>query len=249
MTVPSAPDLRSVFTAMDATWPAAETCDTGGWRVRRGLGGGGRVSTATLVSADVPSLAAMEAQHAAWGQPARVMWRPFDPPALDTVLAGSGYGPPEPTCLLCCATDGPLASDPPPLTAFRIDWPPLERQREIWDSSGIGAPRQQVMARCESPKITLLGRAQDRPVAAAFVAAHGEIAMLHALTVATPVRRSGVGRALMQAAVLWARDTGARWMSVQVDSANSGALAFYAALGMEELGRYSYRVKHKVALP
>lgn len=235
------PDIPTLFAALDATWPAAEVRDVGGWRVRRGDGGGGRVSAATMLGGP-RDFTAMEAVHSAWGQVPRVMVRPGEAEVLDPELDAAGYGAPEPTAVLI-APSAAMAVGPERLTAFTVDWPPLAIQREIWESHGIGAPRQAVMARCETPKITLLGRMEDRPVAAAFVAADRGIAMVHAVTVAQELRRRGLARNLMRAAAGWAVAVGEPWISVQVSMGNAPAVALYRALGMAEAGIYHYRTR------
>ena len=51
------------------------------------------------------------------------------------------------------------------------------------------------------------------------------------LAVMTGARRAGVGRALMQAAEVWARERGLPVLSLDVWSTNEGALTFYDRLG------------------
>ncbi len=54
------------------------------------------------------------------------------------------------------------------------------------------------------------------------------------LAVAETGVRVGTGRALMAAAEAWVRDRGLRRVSLETGSANTGARAFYAALGYGE---------------
>jgi GNAT superfamily N-acetyltransferase len=134
-----------------------------------------------------------------------------------------------------------MAAPPERLTAFVVDWPPLEVLREIWAEGGIGPGRVAVMDRVQGPKCALMGRAEDRPAAAAFVACDGPVAMLHALEVRPPLRRQGTARHLMRAAALWARGAGATWLALLVTEANRPAGALYASLGMQAVGSYHYR--------
>ncbi len=118
---------------------------------------------------------------------------------------------------------------------------PLECQAEIWAAGGVGPARLAVMARARGPKTWLLGRAADRPAAAAFVAAHGGVAMLHALEVSPAARRAGLGSAMTRAAARWAADNGAGVLALAVTEANAPARALYAGLGFRESGGYHYR--------
>jgi ribosomal protein S18 acetylase RimI-like enzyme len=58
-------------------------------------------------------------------------------------------------------------------------------------------------------------------------------AELHGMWVAQNVRRYGTGRALVQAVFAWARDRGARRVSLKVTDGNAAAIALYRANGFE----------------
>lgn len=61
-----------------------------------------------------------------------------------------------------------------------------------------------------------------------------EDAYIGELAVAADIARSGVGRRLMQAAVIWARQQGLRHVTLHTGAANAGARAFYGALGFQD---------------
>ena len=61
------------------------------------------------------------------------------------------------------------------------------------------------------------------------------------LMVALDARRQGVGTALLQAAVDWARETGVRKLELHVFPWNEAAIALYAAFGFEREG---FRKRH-----
>lgn len=229
MILPGAPE---VFAALDATWPAAEYRALGPFRLRRGEGGGKRVSAA---SAEGPAtsgdIAAAENGMRAMGQVPLFALREGED-GLDAVLAGRGYGIVDPVTLYAAPTrSGP---DPAP----REITPALAA---LWAGGGIGPGRRAVMERVTGAKAVLALPGSGTPSAALFIARADGGAMLHALHVAPAARRQGLGRALTLAAIHWAAARGAPWTALAVTDANLPARALYASLGFHPVGRYWYR--------
>ena len=218
------------FAALAATWPAHALRDLGPVRLRDGAGGGSRVSAATLEGPfDLPGIEAAETAMRAEGRAPLFMVRAGEA-RLDAALATRGYAVLDPTLILAA-----------PLSALdgitpNANWPPSPAQIAIWADGDIGPARIAVMARIESARAVLA-----HPGGCAFVAFHGEIAMLHALEVSVPMRRRGAGRALMAMAAGWARTEGARVLALAVTRANGSARSLYAGLGYEEVTSYHYR--------
>jgi len=79
-----------------------------------------------------------------------------------------------------------------------------------------------------------LSLARDRHPASSHVADLG-------LMVAAPYRRHGIGRALLEAAVEWARETGVRKLELHVFPHNEPAIRLYEGFGFEREG---YRRAH-----
>lgn len=224
------------FAVIDATWPAARSVMAGGFRVREGLGGGSRVSSASL---EVPFSGcdidvAIRAQESL-GQEAKFMLRPDDL-ALDAALAARGFEIFDPVIIY----DMALADVPEP-AGVTAQWPPEPEASALWDEGHIGAERRLVMERAASPKVALMGRIDAQPAAAAFVGLHGDIAMLHALVTLPRFRRRGLGRKMMEGVMQWARAQGASRLSLVVTEANEAANRLYAGLGMAPVTRYHYR--------
>ena len=230
MTLPGA---EEVLAALEATWPAAEVHDRGPVRLRRGEGGGKRVS-ATSVEAefDDHAIARAEAAMADMGQPPLFMLRPHET-VLDDLLAARGYGLVDPVTLYA------RPAGPGPLPPEAEGW--SDGLCALWVAGGIGPERRAVMERAPGPKAFLVLPGPDAPDAAVFVACGGQGAMLHALHVAPSARRRGHGRALTEGAVHWAAAKGAPWIALAVTDANTPARALYASLGFEPVGRYWYR--------
>lgn len=180
------------FDVIDATWPAASSRMAGGFRVREGLGGGSRVSSASL---EVPfpqaDVDAAIAAHRAFAQQPKFLIRPGED-ALDHALAERNFELFDPVVLRVAPVERLLA-DIPPVTAF-AHWPPLAITREVWAEGDIGPARQAIVARATGAKAAILGRKNDRAAGAAFVAIHDDIAMLHGLIVLPDFRRQGARR-------------------------------------------------------
>lgn len=228
--------------AFEDTWPAAEYADAGGFRVGRGLGAGGRVSSARAAGAWVPEdIPAAEAIHRAWGQ--QPMFRVLDDDAsLIAALTTAGYRRETPTAIMqapvASLTDQPV----PFLTTFAI-WPPLAIQRDIWKTGSISPARQAVMDRVVGPKTAILGRIDDRAAGAAFAAILSDVVMVHAVEVLPPFRRRGLAGWMMRQVALWAADQGVTRIGLAVSRANAGARATYDRLGFSEVAGYAYYAK------
>ena len=124
-------------------------------------------------------------------------------------------------------------------------WPPMQIARMLWEDAGIGPARVRVMERVQGPKTVILGRMNDRPSAAAFVACHKGHAMLHALEVVPSLRRQGSAQNVLSAAAVWAKAQGADTLSLVVTTANAAARALYSRMGMQEVAGYHYRRKQE----
>lgn len=239
MTATETPNEKRLMAALEATWPPAEIVETDGFRLRRGAGGGKRVSAAARMSPGPDGLDAAVAAMAGWGQ-GPLFQLTGDDTELDADLARRGYAIADPTLLYVApATD--LIGDGPVQTAHARKIVPA-LMAEIWAEGGIGPSRLNVMARATVPSVRLLGRSGDRPSGAAFVAVDGDIAMIHAIEVRPAQRRKGVARQLMHAGARFAVANGAHWLALAVTEANGPARALYQGLGMTLAGRYHYRV-------
>ena len=225
--------------AFEETWPAAEYADAGGFRVGRGLGAGGRVSSARAVGTwSGADIAAAEAIHRGWNQ--QPMFRALDgDTALAKALLAAGYRHETPTAIMAAPVSALTDRAIPPLTTFAI-WPPLAIQRDIWAAGNINPARQAVMDRVTGPKTAILGRIDDRAAGAGFAALCGDVAMVHAVEVLPQFRRRGLAGWMMRQVALWAAEQGATRIGLAVSRANIGARATYDRLGFTEIAGYAY---------
>lgn len=238
------PDLRKLTRAIDATWPAFKMVDAGPWTLREGMGGGKRVSCASLRAGfdsqiDLP---AAEDAMRIMGQVPLFLIRQGDE-ALDQVLQARGYQVVDPVNIWLAPTYRLTDVKIPPVTAFAI-WEPLAIMKEIWADGGIGPSRLSVMERAKGPKTAILGRINDTPGGAAFCAVDDDqgIAMLHAVEVRAEQRGKGMGKWMTRAAAAWAADWGIEWFATLCTQTNTGANALYSSLGMQNVGQHHYRI-------
>ena len=231
------PDSTRLLDALDVTWTPAEMTQAQNWTVRRGLGGGNRVSAASG-SGDVQ--VAVEAM-ARMGQVPLFQLKPGQV-ELDAELEAEGYRLHEPVVFYAAPVGRMMGEQSHMAAAYRCHCRPAIME-EIWREGGIGPERLAIMDRVIAPKQLLLSRAGDRPAGTAFVAVDREIAMIHAIEVLSQYRRKGSATLLLEVAARFASEHGAEWLTLAVTRANTGARALYERLGMAECGEYHYRIK------
>ena len=234
------PNAQTLYTVIDATWPAAELLSCGPFTLRRGLNGGSRVSAATATHPATPDdiNAAADAMRA-HGQPALFMIRETDT-QLDMHLSDLGYVIKDPVALYAAPIAEIATTLPPPKTVFTA-WPALAAQSDIWAQGGIGHGRLAVMDRAAGPKTTFLGRIDDRPAGTSYAGIAQGCVMVHALEIDPAFRRRGLAAHMTRATAFWGRENGASFLTLVTTQANAGANALYTSLGMSVVGHYHYR--------
>ncbi len=231
----------AILAALEKTWPAAGYLRVGPWIIREGKGGGQRVSAATLeADGDAFDVTVAEQAMRDLGQAPLFMLRDGEK-ALDTNLSDRGYVIHDPV-VIYAARCADLAKPAPDLLAGFAHWPPLAITGDLWLAGGIRAERLQIMNRVSLAKAVVLGRADDRPAGAAFVAVDHTTAVLHALYVLADHRGQGVGKAILRHAAIWALEQQAERLVLAVTVANRPARALYDSLGLQQVGQYHYRV-------
>jgi ribosomal-protein-alanine N-acetyltransferase len=70
-----------------------------------------------------------------------------------------------------------------------------------------------------------------------ILSAANRVGEIESVAVDGPGRRRGVGRSLCEAVLLWCRDQGAVEMELEVRAGSGGAIALYAGLGFDVVGR------------
>ncbi len=231
-----------LFKAMDATWAPAEITIDGPWKLRRGGGGGKRVSASSTESiVTEQEIVHAEDQMVVMGQPKLFMLNSKNS-TLDEMLELRGYRVVDPVLIYCASAADIAKIESVPLDAIPSA-EPLNLMKELWQAGGISAERMAVMKRTQQPKTYLFCRARNSPAGAAFVAIDQGIAMLHALEIASDFQRAGSARRVMSRAAIWAIENGAEFLSVVTTSKNLPARGLFSGIGMQIVGKYHYRMK------
>lgn len=226
---------QELFNAVDATWPAYKTYSKCGWFFRQGLGGGKRVSAATLETFGADIVLA-ESEMRSMDQTPLFMIRQSDT-ALDQALDSLGYVIVDPVVLLGQACVDLSHNDP----AFVIHNAPTPNQASLWAVGGVGPARLDVMARARGVSGCAAIEVDGETLATAFVSISNGIAMAHAVEVSEHHRRQGVGMRIMASIFDWASQNGARHLVVLTVRENKPAQSLYLNMGMQLIGAYHYR--------
>lgn len=233
--------MNDLLDAMELTWPAAETRDLGPFRLRRGLGGGQRVSAATALSPDWQA----GDIDAAVDEMRRMSQRPLfmlreGEERLDAELAARGFEVKDPVSVHAGPAKVVAGDGPDWLTSFP-HWPPMAVANDLWAEGGVGLGRLAAMDRVTGAKTVLLGRGGDRVAGVAFVAMAQGSGFLHALYVTPALRRQGTARNLLRAAAQWVLGEEGETLALAVTTANATARRLYVSAGMEVVTTYHYR--------
>ncbi|QKR98566.1 GNAT family acetyltransferase [Sphingomonas sp. CL5.1] len=118
----------------------------------------------------------------------------------------------------------------------------------LWEVCGLtrpwNPPARDIARALGGPASTILVARREGAVTGSVMVGHdGHRGWVYYLAVAPDARRTGLGRALMQAAEAWLRERGAPKLQLMVRAGNEEVLAFYRALGFVDqpvavLGRF-----------
>ena len=243
-------------------WPAPQTVFFGGWVFRLGggyskransanaLGGGGRHEMrAGSVNAWTPKrgfdevMAEAERFYAANAQPAIFRLSPLAGPDADATLAASNYERLDPSTVMVA----PLDSAAPDARVTLAPGPTPAWLNGIAAAQGVAPSHRLIHDRIVQAIAwpTAFATAEVEGAAAGFglaVAERGAVGLFD-IVVRPEFRGRGVGRALTQALMAWARDGGAKNAYLQVGAANARARRLYEIMGFRDAYSYHYRRK------
>ncbi|MEF9982808.1 MULTISPECIES: GNAT family acetyltransferase [unclassified Glutamicibacter] len=115
----------------------------------------------------------------------------------------------------------------------------LRQAVELWEATGLTRPWNDALADARralaEPTSTVLSIVEnDQLMATAMVGHDGHRGWLYYVAVDPCRQGNGLGRALVDAAVLWLRDLGVPKVQLMVREENSAVIDFYERLGFED---------------
>lgn len=223
-------------------WPALESRDVEGWRLRFSGGYTKRANSINALSESASTdIEALEAPYRARGQ--RPAWRlsPLAPPTMARLLSARGYNNIERSLVQRCPLHDGFAADP----AVEIEPQPTPAWIEAFCAHSPVRPEhhetmEKMLAAIAAPKGFALVQSNGRPMAMAIGAVDGDHMGLFDVLVMPDARRQGLARRVTESLYAWARQRGARFAYLQVVEANAAALPLYEAQGFRTVYAYSY---------
>ncbi|MGZ3342128.1 MAG: GNAT family N-acetyltransferase [Reyranella sp.] len=228
-------------------WPALETQDRAGWRLRFA---GGYTKRANSINAlernaqtDLSTLQSLEAAYRARSQ--APVWRlsPLAPPAMGDILAARGYRTIERSLLQVCPLHAGFEAAP----EVRIHAEPTPAWIEAFCTHSPVRPEhratmRRMLAAIPRPAGFAFVEAEGSPLAMAIGAVEGDHMGLFDVLVMAEARRRGLARKITESLYAWAWGHGARFAYLQVVATNHAAMPLYAAQGFRTVYDYEYRV-------
>jgi N-acetylglutamate synthase len=228
-------------------WPALETRDSAGWRLRFADGYTKRANSINALGPDAQTdpatLQDLETAYRERGQP--VVWRlsPLAPPAIADILAGRGYRTIERSLLQVCPLHAGFAADPD----VQIHPQPTPAWIEAFAAHSPVRPEhrpvmRRMLAAIAAPAGFAFVETAGEPMAMAIGAVQGDHMGLFDVLVMPQARRRGLARKVTESLYAWAWGHGARFAYLQVVATNQAAMPLYAAQGFRTVYSYEYRV-------
>lgn len=230
-------------------WPALRIVHDGLWLWRYANGLTKRSNSIQVLDPSDGSYAELRLVRLAelskhFGIAPMVRVTPLTPPELIDVLDGLLWDEIELSDVM--AMEMPDADFPVGVQSRYFDpndpeWLKAMAHMAGYDAEQIETQRQIMeMISCPARGVLVYHKA-GLPVAAALTAVSGNIGVYLNVVTHPSARGNGYGRAVMSAALNWARSAGATYSALQVLANNVPAQALYQSLGFGEVYNYSYR--------
>jgi len=224
-------------------WPPRELVQLGGWRLQASDGFSGRANACWPIGAPDRSMSAAITAVEAWYQARKLapIFRPADIPQtgpLRQALAEQGYAPRTPTLMMTgLLTPGDAAG-----VALSPD--PDEGFSSVFlagaPSPGAAAERIDTLTRIPAPRAFARIDRDGAAVAIGAVAIEAGWAGFFGMRTLAEHRRQGLARAVLTGLTDFALAAGATRAYLQVEAANSPAVALYQRLGFRTAYEYRY---------
>jgi GNAT superfamily N-acetyltransferase len=228
-------------------WPALESRDLAGWRLRFSKGYTKRANSINPLGVDAQCtsevVSALEAPYLGLGQTPTWRLTPLAPSAIGPLLAGRGYRRIEQSLLQVCPLHPGFAAD----AAVRILPAPSPAWIEAFCQYSPVPPQhretmQRMLAAIAAPAGFAFVEEAGQPMAMAIGAIEGDHMGLFDVLVMPHARRRGLARRVTESLYAWAWGHGARFAYLQVVATNAAALPLYANQGFRTVYTYEYHV-------
>jgi GNAT superfamily N-acetyltransferase len=230
-----------------AGWPALESRDVAGWRLRFSGGYTKRANSINALGPDAEvddgTITGLEAAYRERSQ--TPVWRlsPLAPAATHDILTARGYRAIERSLVQVCPLHPGFAAAP----EVRIHPQPTEAWIEAFSNhSPVRPEHRDTMRRMLGAIATPAGFAfveeAGQPMAMAIGAVSGDHMGLFDVLVMPQARRRGLARKVTESLYAWAWSHGARFAYLQVVATNEAAMPLYAAQGFRTVYDYEYFV-------
>jgi N-acetylglutamate synthase len=240
-------EVRRLEELAFAGWPAMESRDSAGWRLRFASGYTKRANSISALTpnAETDSATVRELETAYRDQGLPAVWRltPLAPPAITEILTARHYRMIERSLLQVC----PLHGDPVVHSEVRIHAQPTAAWMEAFSAHSPVRPEHRhtmraMLAAIAAPAGFAIVEEQGQPMALALGAVEGDHMGLFDVLVMPHARRRGLARKVTETLYAWARGHGARFAYLQVVATNSAAMPLYAAQGFHTVYEYEYLI-------
>lgn len=230
-----------------AGWPALETRDAAGWRLRFSGGYTKRANSINALGQDAEvnstTLDGLEAAYRERHQ--RPVWRltPLAPSAMADLLTRRGHRPIERSLLQVCPLHRGFATSP----EVSIQSAPSAAWIEAFSTYSPVAPEhrdtmRRMLAAIAAPAGFAFVEEAGQPMAMAIGAVQDDYMGLFDVLVMPHARRRGLARKVTESLYAWAWRQGARFAYLQVVATNDAAMPLYAAQGFRTVYDYEYFV-------
>jgi len=241
--------IAEIETAFVSMWPGLETHWDGSWVWRFARGYTKRANSIQVFDpaddGDAPArLGALAARSRAAGIDPVFRQTPLAGPGVVNALDALGWSRFETSRILALdELSGSFGA------AHEVEVVPARSGQWIADQcmlNGYGARTKETLSEMialmpETSRGITIRDGNGAPAASVLAICHDGIAMFNNVVTAAHIRRSGLGRSAMGAALDAMADLGARRAAIHVVKGNVPAERLYEGLGFVEIGTYSYR--------
>lgn len=242
------PKVKQFEAAGFRAWPAASVHYDGAWAVRLTAGHPARrINSINILdlgdNANIPRRLGRAAQRfKAYGRPMTVRVSPLTPRALIDHMDAEGWSESGHSLVMTA----PIKHLSLPETIEQLPLRDLSRFVDAAIATGAALPQwraglSEIIQSIEPPYGLFLQERGSTAVATALCVLDLQLAGLFEIATAQAHRRRGVSALNIAASLRWAQALGARTAWLQVEVANTAAVALYEKLGFQPFYSYHYR--------